>query len=37
MELQGVKHDFQGILGFGFFEMTKSYIDYMNKRIYVEL
>lgn len=37
LETQGVKADFQGILGFGFFEMTKSYIDYMNQRIYVKI
>jgi hypothetical protein len=37
LETQGVKADFQGILGFPFFEMTKSYIDYMNKRIYAKI
>lgn len=35
MEATGFTADFQGILGFGFFEMTQSYIDYVNKRIYV--
>ena len=36
LETQGIKADLQGILGFSFFEMTKSYIDYMNRRIYVK-
>lgn len=36
LETQGVQDRFQGILGFPFFEMTKSYLDYMNKRIYVK-
>jgi len=37
LESHGVAPDFQGILGFSFFEMTKSYIDYVNKRIYVKM
>ena len=37
LETQGIKADFQGILGFTFFEMTRSYIDYVNKRIYVKI
>src|SRR4030095_6853431 len=36
LETQGVKADLQGILGYSFFEMTKSYIDYVNRRIYVK-
>lgn len=36
LETQGIKADFQGILGFSFFVMTGSYIDYVNKRIYVK-
>ncbi len=37
MEATGYTANFQGILGFGFFEMTRSYIDYVNKRIYVKV
>jgi len=37
LESHGVAPDFQGILGFSFFEMTKSYIDYVNRRIYVKM
>jgi len=31
----GVTDDFQGILGFGFFKMTKCFIDYADNRIFV--
>lgn len=31
----GLEADFQGILGFGFFKMTKCYIDYSADRIFV--
>jgi hypothetical protein len=36
LETQGTEANLQGILGFSFFEMTKSYIDYVNRRIYVK-
>lgn len=31
----GLTADFQGILGFGFFKMTKSFIDYSADRIFI--
>lgn len=31
----GVEADFQGILGFGFFKMTKCFIDYSDDRIFI--
>lgn len=31
----GLEADFQGILGFGFFKMTKSFIDYSADRIFI--
>ncbi len=31
----GLSADFQGILGFGFFKMTKSFIDYSADRIFI--
>ena len=36
LEATGNTASFQGILGYGFFEMTRSYIDYVNRRIYVK-
>lgn len=36
MEATGHSANFRGIFGFGCFEMTQSYIDYVNKRIYVK-
>lgn len=31
----GLSADFQGILGFGFFKMTKCFIDYSSDRIFI--
>jgi hypothetical protein len=31
----GITEDFQGILGFGFFKMTKCFIDYGGNRIFI--
>ena len=33
--LSGVEADFKGILGFGFFKMTKCFIDYHGNRLFV--
>lgn len=32
----GLAADFQGILGFGFFKMTKCFIDYAGDRIFIQ-
>ncbi len=32
---KGVPEDIQGILGFGFFKMTKCFIDYSGSRIFI--
>jgi hypothetical protein len=35
LSLNGIIEDFQGILGFGFFKMTKCFIDYSADRIFI--
>ena len=35
LSLNGITEDFQGILGFGFFKMTKCFIDYSADRIFI--
>lgn len=32
----GITEEFQGILGFGFFKMTKCFIDYHSNRLFVD-
>ena len=36
LKAKGVTDDFNGILGFGFFKKTNSFIDYTGNRIYVK-
>jgi hypothetical protein len=31
----GVNEEIHGILGFGFFQMTKCFIDYAGRRIFI--
>jgi hypothetical protein len=35
LKAHGLSADFQGYLGFGFFKMTKSFIDYSHDRIFI--
>ena len=35
LSINGITEDFKGILGFGFFKMTKCFIDYSADRIFI--